>query len=282
MNPNIATGVQRRPHVFEVDPTLPGVSFLGVLRSELTKLLTLRTTFWLCSISLGISLLAGLAVGVTAGTLDNVLGDESTIIAQAAVSGMYFVMILLGALGVIAFTTEFTTGAIRSTLTAVPRRGVLYTAKLLALILITGAVTAVILVLTHLLTAVLTEHLPLLSVVTNSEVAMLYLSTWVTVLTTAVLGFGLGLLLRSSAGGIVVLTVLLFVVDFALALLFGFTQADWVETVNQFQYNYFVGEFTRVDESLRNLAPPLALLGLIGWAAVPNIAGLVTFIKRDA
>jgi hypothetical protein len=95
-----ATTTARRP------PADLAPLFAGVLRSEARKLATVRSTTWA---------------------------------VLAAVAFKVIIAALLGALlGVLAVTSEYSSGMIRATLAAVPRRRLLLTAK--ALVLATAAV----------------------------------------------------------------------------------------------------------------------------------------------
>lgn len=276
MNVDVARGTspEQAARRFESDPTLSGLSFLGTLRSEFAKLLALRTTFWLSLISVGLSLL--IAVAVAATTQD---GDEEVWVAQGAVVGLWFAMMLLGALSVISMTTEFTSGAVRSSLTAVPRRSVLYLAKSLATATFIGLVTVVIVVLNHLTVVLFTDAVSLGAPFSNSDVLHMYLTNWSAVVVTALLGLGLGALLRSSAGGIVVLTVFLFVLQTVLFIAWGIMQADWLETLLDYEYASLIETYTNPEAT--DPGPLFGGIGMLIWAAVPFGLGWLAFARRD-
>ncbi|WP_147103726.1 ABC transporter permease subunit [Nesterenkonia populi] len=278
-----ARGVHEPVRPFTPDPDLPGLTFGGALVSELRKLAALRTAWWLTGISVGLSVLLAAAVSwsFTGAAAEAELGHPSDI-ADGAMAGTYFAMILLGALAVIAVTTEYSTGSIRSALTAVPRRGMLAAAKLVAVLLMTAAAAAVIVGISHLTAALITEQLGVLDVVADGTVPIIYGASWLAMIITAALGFGLGLLLRSSAGGIVVLAVLLFVIDLALAVMYGVTQADWVQSLSEWHYMFFLNEFVRLGDEHREVGRPVAMLGMLVWAVVPTIAGWIRFLRADA
>lgn len=276
-------GVQEPVRPFTPDPDLPGVSFGGALVSELRKLAALRTAWWLTGISIGLSvLLAALVSWSFTGAAAEVELGQPGDVADGAMAGTYFAMILLGALAVIAVTTEYSAGSIRSALAAVPRRSTLAAAKLLAVLIMTALAAGIIVVLSHLVAALMTEQLGLFDVVADGTVPIIYGASWLAMIITAALGFGLGLLLRSSAGGIVVLAVLLFVIDLALAVMYGVTQAEWVQELSEWHYMFFLSEFVRLDDEYRELGRPVAMLGMLAWAAIPNIAGLLRFRRADA
>lgn len=276
---------------FEVDPTLPGPSLGRAFSSEFAKLLALRTTWWLSGTTIALGLFLAGAVAFSLQYVQNTSESgppEAAAVAGQGTAGVTFAMILLGSLGVISITTEFTSGAIRSSLTAVPTRSLLMGAKMLALTVWTGLVTAVLILLSHLLVALIADPLPISAIVTDADVAVIYLTSWVAVVLTAIMGFGLGTLLRSSAGAIVTLAVILFVLQIVLSIMWGVSgQAEWAETLMRMEYMYLVGEFTSQPGAQPGFgAEPLqrwqAGLGMLAWVGVPLVAGWVSFTRRDS
>ncbi|GAA1823517.1 ABC transporter permease subunit [Nesterenkonia flava] len=289
MNTAHAPTEPQRP-VFTPDPSLSGLSFIGVVRSELAKLLALRTTYWLSAITLGLSLLIAGSVAWSLSQWSE--GESQAMLAESAMAGMYFALLLLGALAVICMTTEFTTGAIRSSMTAVPRRSMLYLGKALALTILIAVVTAVLIIACHVLAVLLGGELELTAPFTDSDVAYIYLTHWIAVVLTGLLGFGLGALLRSSAGGIVVLTVIVFVLQVVFTIILGVSDgADWAVALAQSDFSYLITQFTSppsetsVDAmeflGLGTLELWQSTLGLVIWTAVPFVLGWVTFQRRD-
>jgi ABC-2 type transport system permease protein len=101
------------------------VTQAGVIRSEWTKLYSLRSTRYallataLMTIGFGI-----IATAVTASRWGSLsLADKATFDPLAAsLLGVRFGVLAIGVLGVMLIAGEYTTGMIRSTLTAVPKR----------------------------------------------------------------------------------------------------------------------------------------------------------------
>ncbi|NDK32004.1 ABC transporter permease subunit [Nesterenkonia haasae] len=289
MNPPHVNTATATPQTFTIDATLPGVSFLGAARSEFAKLKALRTSWWLSIITVG---LGGFIAGAVAFSFQHFLADDPYFgggalqLAMQGQTGSYFAMIFLGSLGVIAITTEYSSGAIRSSLTAVPQRTLLLSAKALALAVWTAVVSAVLILLSHLLTSLIAEPLSVGDIF-DAEIAGVYAATWATVVLTSLLGFGLGALLRSSAGGIVVLAVIMFVLQIVLSILYGVTDgAAWVETLMQAEYMSLVDSFTNPEAGEFSMVPAIetwqAGLGLLAWVAVPLTLGALRFTRRDA
>ncbi|MEU5347755.1 ABC transporter permease [Streptomyces sp. NPDC020766] len=90
-----------------------------ILRSEWHKLWTLRSTWITLAITSALTIGFGLAIGATYETGGGD-GDVDTVLL--VLIGMQFTTIIIGVLGVLVTAGEYSTGMIRSTMTAVPRR----------------------------------------------------------------------------------------------------------------------------------------------------------------
>jgi ABC-type transport system involved in multi-copper enzyme maturation permease subunit len=132
-------------------PSLPAgrVSLKGLLRSEWTKLRTVRSTLW----TLGSTVFIGVAASVTAMAVTRAHWTTESASARAAFDptevslvGAYLGgALLLGVLGTLVVSGEYATGTIRATLAAEPRRPMVMAAKVLVfavLSLVIAEVTA--------------------------------------------------------------------------------------------------------------------------------------------
>src|SRR5689334_5449459 len=97
------------------------VTFPRVLRSEWGKFWSVRSSW----ITLGVALLLLLLVGIIAAAVYTPDGGGSDVTDGAvglALQGVTFAELALGVLGVMMAAGEYTTGMIRATLAAVPKR----------------------------------------------------------------------------------------------------------------------------------------------------------------
>jgi hypothetical protein len=114
--------------------------FRQVARMEWIKLRSLRST-WL-TLALTVASAVGVAAAVGAHTK-----DASSDLTNNALGGIAVGLLLTGVLGVLTMTSEYTSGMIRATLTAIPNRPLLLTAKaavFAAVALATGEVASFI------------------------------------------------------------------------------------------------------------------------------------------
>ena len=105
------------------------IGLTNVVRSEWTKLRTVRSTYWTAIAAalatIGIAVL-GATQYVRTFNPSNLEGFDA---ANFTLQGLYVAQIALGALGVLTITGEYATGMIRTTLTAVPQRRVVVALK---------------------------------------------------------------------------------------------------------------------------------------------------------
>ena len=119
----------------------------GVLASEFTKLRSVRSTYWTIGalVLVGVGLAAAIGAGAAADLHSNP-GDKAGFDATSTSLGAFFYLgqLIIAVLGAMAITSEYSTGMIRTSLTAMPRRGTVYAAKLIVF----GTVTLIVSVIT--------------------------------------------------------------------------------------------------------------------------------------
>ncbi|MGP9529849.1 MULTISPECIES: hypothetical protein [Micrococcaceae] len=266
------------------------VTLAGVLRSEAIRMFSLKSTGIL--IALSIVLYVGIAVIATwaIGSLLQDMSDPSQMEGMGTMSqpgfasetlgsGLVFNQLILGVLGVLLFSGEFTTGSAVSTFLASPQRLRVMTAKIIFTVVLTGLTQLVSTLLAFIIAKPVAENYNLtLEFSSSSFQSVLWYGT-LAVIMAALIGLALGVLLRSSAGGITVLAAVFFVLPIITAI-FG-SYVDWLPNVSAFL----------PDQLGLSLATPLSapsdlelwqqLLGVAGWIIVPLALGAVLLAKRD-
>lgn len=251
-------------------PQLPSRTVLGrSLAAEWTRLWTVRSTWWSLLAATSMMLLVGFAFGLDVGQTSRevpvwVAGELGIVFAQFAL----LVPVML------SVTAEYSTGAIRSTLQAVPRRGVLALSRTL----VTVAVATVAGV-------ALTLAADLASWVTLGEQAELVIGDVVAsvgavaavVAAGSIMTVALGAALRSSAGTLTTMFMLWLVLP---AMLPGFG-VEWLATIGR----HLPG--TAGLEFLDALGDPTltatrAVVVLAAWLFAVGAAGLWSLTRRDA
>jgi ABC-2 type transport system permease protein len=185
----------------------------ALMRAEWIKLHSIRATW----ITVAAALVLGLGVGLM--DVQSITGHWAAMSAsdRAAfdpvgdpLSGFQFGELALGALGVLAISTEYSTGMIRTTLTAGPRRSLVYTAKALVLggfaLLVSLSLAFAAFLLGQLVLR--REHLNV--AVTNAHALRAVTCAGLYMTVVAMAGFGLAALLRHTAAAMSAMFALVF------------------------------------------------------------------------
>ena len=126
-------------------PAPPGrAGFGGTLRSEFTKIGSVRSTVWTLLVLFAVSVgIGAVASRVSATGWSNTPPADRTPLDATQVSMVGLLVLgplVIVVLGALVLSAEYSTGMIRTSLIAMPRRGVLYVAKAVAF----GAVALVV------------------------------------------------------------------------------------------------------------------------------------------
>jgi len=253
-------------------------TFMGAVRSEITKIRSVRSTYWTLLALIVVTVGFGALASWGAATHGQHGPDFDA--TQQSLSGLYISQLIMGVLGVLVITAEYSTGMISTTLTTLPRRGTVIAAKaavFTVVAFVTGLITSFAsfflgqaLMSSHHLSATLSEPHVLRAVIGGA----LFLTV------CGLLAFGIGLLLRSTAGAISTVVGLLFVVS----ILVNFLPQSWQDHVDKWVPAIAGGQiWSTVPRSGPQAFTPWAGFAVFcGYAAVALIAGLLLFRKRDA
>lgn len=275
-----------------------GLSFVGVLHSELIKLASLRSIRWVTAVtlflalilSLGLSALNNMSIsgqGMTRELIEAQGGDQiPSFVQQSATFSTGFTQLVIAILGVLAITGEYSTGMIRSTMTAGPKRLPVFAAKA---IIITGCAFVIGLICSFGggLIATLTLDVLQPSDLANGKVAIDLVNNALFLALVALMAFALGTLVRNAAGAIAGMMGLLFVLPIA-ANIASATQQEWLTKVIEF----LPSNLARVLYSSQTAAEQMAqqgaavgygtaLIGLLCWTAALLIPAAVLLKSRD-
>ena len=130
-----------------IEPAYRAATFADVVRSEWTKARTVPSTMWtliaatVIGIGLGALISAVSANHYAKSSLSSKLTWDPTSISTA---GLGIAQLAIGVLGVLLITSEYSTGAIGSSLAAVPRRGRFLGAKAVVVAVLIFVFTEVI------------------------------------------------------------------------------------------------------------------------------------------
>jgi len=256
------------------------------IRAEWTKLRTLPSTEWL--LLLAIAGTVGLGFAITGSLQYTHCGTPCALdTTKLSLAGVRLGQVGILVLAILTVTAEYSTRTIQPTLMAVPRRMLVVLGKI-AVLAVLGVATGVLAVAGSLAASrVILPHngftpahgFPTLSLADDLTRRAAF-GTVLYIGLIAVLGAGLGLLLRDTAGALTA----------ALALLYGTPVVAMF--VGDPAWQHRIRRYSPMDAGLviqatRDLAAehigPWAGLGVLSlYAGVAVLAGLVAFVIRDA
>jgi ABC-2 type transport system permease protein len=264
-------------------PSVPssGTTLANVVRAEWTKLWSVRSTRWtlLATVLVSWGFTTLFAWGETANWSHVDPQERANIDATAnSLGGLYFGQLAIAVLGALIITAEYSTGGIRTTLTAVPQRLKVLLAKGLTfavVALVVGLITsfgAFFIGQAFFATVGVEAHLG------DDGVTRAVIGGGLYILGCGMLGFAVGSLLRHSAGSITSAIGLLFVLPILSNLLPG----DWGKKVQEYFFSNAGGQITTIRHDPNQLSPWNGyLVFTLEWLVI-LVVGAILLERRDA
>jgi len=249
--------------------------------AEATKLRTVRSTMW----ALVATLVATIGIGSLIAMARVSRWDRLSLREQirfdapaASLRGIFLAQLVLGVLGVLVISSEFATGMIRTTFTAMPRRGTVLVAKALVF-----AVVAFVVAFAGCLVAFAIgqsifaqKHAGVSLSAPGAFRAVLGGAVYLTAV--GLLGLALGTLLRRTAGAIATLFGLLLIVP----LLVGALPDPWNTDISKFLPGDAGRALFTVQHQSDLLSPAGGLLVLAAWVVGGLLVAGLFLRRRDA
>ena len=170
----------------------------GVARMEWRKLRSVRSTWW--TLAVFAAAMVGLAILVGLKTQAHPGADYDP--TENGFAGLAVGQLALGTLGVLALSTEFTSGSIRATFAAVPRRGWVLAAKAAVLTAVTLGAGEVLAIVTFIAGQAAVPHGDIHATLGQPGVLRAVLMAGAYPALIALIGLGLAALIRHTAGAI--------------------------------------------------------------------------------
>ena len=261
--------------------TSPRVAnFWDTLSSEWSKLISLRFTQITLGLGLAISLATAAIASVAIGSTET-QWPEQFHPATFSMIGNIFSLIIYSVFGVMVMAGEYSSGMIRLTLTATPRRGRVFAAKLIlvsSIVLVFGLITTVgMFLITQM---ILSAYGMPLAGLEDADTRGIVLGLGVAMPFFPVIGLSLAVLLRNTAGAITTVLALLW-----LPQIFGEVLPMWWRenivsrlpgaSVDSFTIGHLVDSSSNTDPALGAVTAALWLLLFLGGA-------WLMLLRRDA
>ena len=262
-------------------PETGRAGFADALRSEFTKIRSTRSTYWtllaLIVVCIGIGAVACMGTashpqGISPAGFDG---------TQQSLAGLYVGQLVIAALGALTITSEYSTGMIRTSLAVQPRRGVVFAAKAVVFAVVTLIVGLIASFGSFFVGQAILSGAHLSATLGQPNVLRAVVGGALFLTACGMLAYGLGAILRHTAGAITAAIGLLFV----LSVLVNFLPHTWQIHVDKWMPAIAGSQIWATKASsggpdLFSAWPGFAVLA--GYAAVAIIAGLVCFRTRDA
>jgi ABC-2 type transport system permease protein len=196
------------------------VTRVRVVRAEWTKLRALRSTWW-CALS-AVVLIVGLGAAIAgSGTPYRIsAGNSAAGGVSASLAGLLLAQLVIGVIGVLAFSGEYGTGMIRATLAVVPSRLPVLWAKVIVLAGLVLPVTLLCAVVDFFAaTAINASRGGSAIALTDPGVLRTVAGASLYLTIVVVIGLALGALLRKTAAALPVFAAVFFVVPIVVGAL---------------------------------------------------------------
>lgn len=259
----------------------PAARFLDLLAAEWIKLRSVRSTYWALLVAAVPSILVGILIA------RNVSSNWARLTANpefkfdplaSSFEGFRFSQLVMGVLGVLMISTEYSSGLIRSTFAATPQRRAVLAAKTAligALALVCGEILSFaaffpVQAIMHGVGAGVSLGAP------GSLRAVLVVGFYLAVLT--LIGLAFGVLLRHSAWAICAVFGLVFILPGVVS---GFP-APWADRIGKFLPPNCVGQLISQQPQANDLSRPWSFVMIVAYPVVLLALANHVLRRRDA
>ena len=279
----MATATQpARPKVLPEPSGRAGLG--GTLRSEFTKIRSVRSTYWTLIVLLAVSI--GIGAAICAGTAANWSqaspADRATFDAtQVSVAGLFYLgQLVIVVLGAIVLTAEYSTGMIRTSLTAMPRRPTMYVAKAAVFAVVALVVTLMAAFISFFLGQSLLASTHASATLSQPDVLRAVVGSALYVTLVGLFAFAAGAIFRNTAATITSVIGLLFVIPILAHLL----PHSWYDDLARWLPD---AAGTAISATVAGQNPhlfsPWAQFSVFAiYTAILLVVGGILFRKRDA
>jgi ABC-2 type transport system permease protein len=262
----------------------PAGQFVAVVRSEWTKLWSVRSTLW--SLLVTIAMIVGLGALFCAARVARADHLDPGELANFdptgfSLNGIFLAQLAVGVLGVLVMSSEYATGQIRATFGATPQRNVVLAAKVVVFMVVVFVVGLI---------ACLAAFFIGQSILSGTTVfrhasigdpgalrAVVGGAIYLSVL--GALGIGLGTILRRTAGAIAALVGLLLIVP----ILVNFLPSPWNTDISKFlPLQAGNNVFHTAKLSSNDLSLWVGFAVFCAYAVASLVVGAVLLARRDA
>jgi hypothetical protein len=257
------------------------VAFRRVLLSEWTKLRSVRSTKW----SLAVGFLLTIAFPVIFALVTrshwhsmqpHERRDRHPL--DIALAGVNVAQLAIAVLGVLLITAEYSTGSIRSTFTAVPRRLPVLWAKLLDYAVVSFVLMVPAVLVSFFASQAILHNISQLQIsFTHAGVARSVIGGAVYVMLVGIFALAIGAIVRNTAGGIATFAAIFFV----LPPLMNVLPLSWNNAITQYLPSEAGRQLFSLQHAAHTLTPLAGALLFVAYCAAAIGIAAVLLVRRD-
>jgi ABC-2 type transport system permease protein len=271
------------PLVAPVARTMPSGRYglSGVIKSEWTKLRSVRSTMW----TLGITVVLGIGISalVTWQTQAHwstmsLISQQTFDPAQTSLVGLFVGQFAIGVLGALVLSAEYGTGTIRATFSAAPRRPMVLLAKAAVFGVVALVVAEIVAFVAFFLGQALLSAPATHATLSTPGALRQVVGGGLYIAVLGLFALGLAAIVRHTAGAICAYLGILLMVPIIIAFLPSSIQID----VRRFLPDRIGATMISATSDPHLFSPWIGLLLLCGYAAAVLIVGGVLLVRRDA
>jgi ABC-2 type transport system permease protein len=255
------------------------VTQLRAIRSEWTKLWSVRSTRWSLLAAFGFTVgIAAIACAVVSHHWPHMDPRERANFhpLEPNLAGVQLAQLAIGVLGVLIITAEYSTGMIRASFTAVPKRLPVLWAKAVVFATVTlGLMLPAVLIAFFVGESIFSgRHINVAFGAPHIARAVIGAALYLTVV--GLFGLGLGAIVRNTAGGIASFAAIMFV----LPPLMNVLPTSWNNAASPY-LPLAAGEAILSTTPGNHLSPWVGLALFLGYAVAAIAVAAVLLVRRD-
>jgi ABC-2 type transport system permease protein len=248
-----------------------------VVLSEWTKLRSVRSTLW----SLGVAVVLTIGLPLLVATVRTTRAHpdrHGPSPLEIASVGVNISQLAIAVLGVLLITGEYSTGMIRATFTAVPKRLPVLWAKIGVYAVVSFVLMLPCVVIAFFGSQAILSHKNLLQIsFSHPGVARTVIGGAVYLMLVGVFALALGAIVRSTAGGISAFAAIFFVIPPLLNIL----PSSWNNAIAPWLPDSAARAVFQLTHDSHSLAPGPGLALFAGYCALAIAIAAVLLVRRD-
>ena len=257
------------------------VKFHRILLSEWTKLRSVRSTKW----SLGVGFLLTIAFPVLFAVVTRTHWGSMSPQDRAdrhpldiALAGVNVAQLAIAVLGVLLISAEYSTGSIRSTFTAVPKRLPVLWAKLIDYAAVSLALIVPAVLISFFASQAILHNIGQLQIsFSDPGVARSVIGGAIYVMLVGIFALSMGAIVRNTAGGIAAFAAIFFVLPPLMFVL----PTSWNNAISQYLPSEAGRQLFALQHAPHTLTPLAGGLIFAAYCAAAIVIAAVLLVRRD-